>query len=89
MHFDYAFGAFKILGAFDDYVLSYQVGERKPHPKIYLTALEKAKCPASECIYIDDMEPYAVAARRLGMQAIVYRDIQQLERELRALNLDV
>jgi putative hydrolase of the HAD superfamily len=87
MHFDYAFGMFDILKAFDDYVLSYRVGERKPHPKIYLTALQRASCPARACIYIDDMEPYASAARQLGMQAIVFRNAHQLERELAALNV--
>lgn len=89
MHFDYVSGIFEILRTFDDYVLSYRVGERKPHPKIYLTALQKAGCPVGACIYIDDMEPYVVAARQLGMQAIVFRDAQQLQRELSALDIVV
>lgn len=89
MHFDYALRTFEILSAFDDYVLSYRVGERKPHPKIYAVALERAGCPASECVYVDDMEEYVGAARRLGIHALVFRDAQQLEEDLRALNVDV
>jgi FMN phosphatase YigB (HAD superfamily) len=46
MHFEHALGVFEILRLFDDYVLSYRVGERKPNPRIYLTALRKASCPA-------------------------------------------
>jgi len=89
MHFDYAFGAFEILRAFDDYVLSYRVGARKPDPKVYLAALQRAGCQAGECIYIDDKEEYVWAARRLGIQAIVFRNARQLQRELRALNIDI
>ena len=89
MHFDYAFGAFEILRAFDDYVLSYRVGARKPDPKVYLAALQRAGCHAGECIYIDDKEENVWAARRLGIQAIVFKNIQQLRRELRALNIEV
>lgn len=89
MHFDYVFDMFAILRVFDDYVLSYRVGERKPHPRIYMTALQKADCPAGACIYIDDMEEYVWAARRLGMEAIVFKDAQQLQSELKALNIVV
>lgn len=89
MHFDYAFGAFEILRAFDDYVLSYRVGARKPDPKVYLAALQRAGCHAGQCIYIDDKEEYVWAARRLGIQAIVFENTQQLRGELRALNIEV
>ena len=89
MHFDYVLRTFEILSAFDDYVLSYRVGERKPHPNVYAAALERAGCPASECVYVDDMEEYVGAARRLGIHALVFRNAQQLEEDLRALNVDV
>lgn len=89
MHFDYTFSAFEILRVFDHYVLSYRVGEIKPHPKVYITALQRANCPAGESIYIDDTEPYVWAARQLGIQAIVFRNARQLQRELRALNIDI
>jgi HAD superfamily hydrolase (TIGR01509 family) len=65
MHFDYVLNRFEILKAFDHYVVSHQVGERKPHSKIYMVALEMAGCPAEACLYIDDVEPFVIAARRL------------------------
>ncbi|NIQ39120.1 MAG: HAD-IA family hydrolase [Proteobacteria bacterium] len=89
MHFDYVLGVFEILRIFDDYVLSYKVGERKPHPKIYEAVLERAQCPAGDCVYIDDMEENVMAARRLGIQGIVYRNGDQLRRSLRAFRVDI
>lgn len=87
MHFEYALAEFEILHAFDDYILSYQVGERKPHPKIYIAALDRAGCPARECVYIDDMEEYVSAASQLGLRGLVFRDAQHLRGDLRALNV--
>jgi putative hydrolase of the HAD superfamily len=89
MHFDHVFDLYDIVRQFDDYVLSYRVGERKPHPRVYAMALEKAGCSAESCIYIDDIECYVRAAREHGMQAIVFRDAQQLRGELKALNIHV
>jgi putative hydrolase of the HAD superfamily len=87
MHFDYALDRFEILKAFDHYIVSYQVGERKPHSKIYMVALERARCPAEACLYIDDVEPFVTAARRLGMGGVVFRGVKGLEKELISLRI--
>jgi len=87
MHFEYAFERFDVLRLFDDYVLSYRVGETKPHPAIYSAALQKADCPPEDCVYIDDMEAYVAAARQFGMHAFVFRGAHQLEESLRHLSV--
>jgi len=87
MHFEYAFERFDVLRLFDDYVLSYRVGETKPHAAIYSAALQKADCPPEDCVYIDDMEAYVAAARQFGMRAFVFRDARQLEESLRRLSV--
>jgi HAD superfamily hydrolase (TIGR01509 family) len=89
MHFEYAVRTFDILNVFDDHILSYRVGERKPHPEIYLAALRTADCPADECTYIDDIEEYVLAARQAGMHGIVFRDAQQLQKELSAVGIRI
>jgi putative hydrolase of the HAD superfamily len=89
MHFDYARDAFTILREFDDHVLSYEVGERKPHARIYAVALERAGCPPRRCVYIDDIEENVEAARVLGINGIVFRNTRQLQSELRALNVRI
>jgi len=37
-------GRYPLLGHFDDYVLSYQVGAAKPDARIYQVAVERAAC---------------------------------------------
>lgn len=87
MHFEYAKARFEVLQLFDDYVVSYRVGERKPHPAIYSAALQKAGCTPGDCVYIDDIEAYVDAARQFGMHAFVFRDACQLEKSLRRLSV--
>jgi hypothetical protein len=38
-------------------------------------------------VYIDDVEEYVAAARRLRMQAIHFEDAARLRTDLRALNV--
>jgi HAD superfamily hydrolase (TIGR01509 family) len=45
----------------------------KPAPEIYFDALSKLGVRPPECVYVDDIEQYADAARELGMTAIHYR----------------
>jgi FMN phosphatase YigB (HAD superfamily) len=41
---------------FDDYVLSFEAGAMKPHPRIYQIAITKAGAEAAESVFIDDMD---------------------------------
>ncbi len=72
---------------FDGYVLSFEVGSMKPEPGIYRAALESAAVPASEAVFIDDMEANVRAAETLGLRGIVYTPETDLEKELRLLGL--
>ncbi|MDH7512918.1 MAG: HAD family phosphatase [Clostridiales bacterium] len=72
---------------FDAYVLSFEVGVMKPHPRIYQEALKSAGAEASACVFIDDMEENIRAAANLGFKTILYQPRTDLEKELRALGL--
>jgi putative hydrolase of the HAD superfamily len=78
---------FPELMIFDDYVLSYELGQMKPEPGIYRAALDKAGARPSECVFIDDMEENIEGAAALGIPAILYRPETDLGRELRSLGL--
>jgi FMN phosphatase YigB (HAD superfamily) len=39
--------------------------------------------PAPECLFVDDLEANYAAARAAGMQAVVYRDAEQAEMDIR------
>lgn len=72
-------------GIYDEFsllVLSNEVGILKPDPRIYEFTLEKLGVKPEETIYIDDIEEYVVAAERLGMKGMVFKNPSQLKEEL-------
>lgn len=72
---------------FDALVLSYEVGCKKPDPRIYQKALEVAQCRPEECIFIDDREDFLIPARAHGIVTILARSSAQIEHDLlRLLN---
>ena len=60
---------------------------RKPDPAIYRLALEILQTPAAECVFVDDREKNAEAARALGIHAIHYTGPDALRAELGQLGL--
>ena len=62
------------------------VGMRKPEAGIYELTLQRlGGVPASECLFVDDMEVNCQAARDLGMTAVQFHDAEQTRREVEAL----
>lgn len=84
IHFSMVREKYPLLRHFDDFVLSYEVGVLKPAPLIYQAAVARAGCRAEECFFTDDIPLYVEAARRLGMDAVQFQSVAQLERELAA-----
>ena len=68
IHFAHTRNNYKILNIFDDFILSYKVGYKKPNPLIFLHAIKKAKTSPNELLYIDDIYSYIAAARFLGIK---------------------
>jgi HAD superfamily hydrolase (TIGR01509 family) len=68
-------------------VLSYEVGVLKPHAEIYEKAIARAGCDAAECFFTDDLAVNVEAARKHGMDAVLFQSAAQLEDELRARGL--
>ncbi|MFH2001476.1 MAG: HAD family phosphatase, partial [Planctomycetota bacterium] len=81
-HFEYCCRWFPFLKLFDASVLSYVLGCRKPDPEIYRKALVKAGQAPEECLYIDDVEAYVVAASELGIKSICFHGVEPLKSEL-------
>ena len=57
---------------FDEFVVSFEVGARKPAEAFFKEVLTAAAAPAHECMYIDDRPEYVHAARSMGMSGAVY-----------------
>ena len=81
-HFTFAISQFPFLKKFDGYVLSYEVGARKPEKKIYEKALEIAGCQNKECFYTDDILSYIETARLLEIDAEQYTNPEELTQHL-------
>jgi glucose-1-phosphatase len=63
----------KTLDLFDEEVLSFRVGCRKPDRRFYDACLDAAGVPMSECLYIDDREDLLAAADAIGIRGFRYR----------------
>ena len=74
---------YPLLEKFQDYVLSYEVGAMKPAPRIYEAALEATGSAASECFFTDDKPENIEGARRLGIDAELFRGEADLREHLR------
>ena len=83
IHFEAIRARYPQLAHFDDYVLSYQVGAMKPEEAIYQEAIRRAGCEPSRCFFTDDNEANVSAARRAGIDAVVFAGEQDLKRQLR------
>lgn len=89
IHFTHIRNNYKILDIFDDFVLSYEVGYKKPNPLIYLYALKKAKTFPNKIVYIDDIYRFVRVARSFGIKSIQYKDIQKLKTDLKCMNVKI
>ena len=78
---------FAFFDLLDDIILSGEVGQIKPEPQIYKTALQRIGKPASECLFIDDAPANIEQARRMGFAVVLFQSPEQLETELHKLGL--
>jgi len=78
--------AMGIYNHFDFVLLSCQEHLKKPDPKFYQLAIDRAGVVASSIIYVDDKEKYTSAAADLGFNSITYRVNKQLFEELEDLD---
>ena len=89
IHFEHCRKKYRVLDIFDDFVLSYKVGYKKPNPLIYLHTIKKAKTSPNKTAYIDDIQSYVRYAGFLGIKGIKYKNIQKLKTDLKKLNIEI
>ncbi len=78
----------KQVAVFDVTALSYETRTTKPMPQAYEIIADRLEVAVGECVFIDDQERFVTGAREAGMQAIWYKDNEQLKRELEVLLAD-
>jgi putative hydrolase of the HAD superfamily len=77
----------EVYDMFDAVSLSFKVKAMKPDKKIYLDILGKLNARPEECVYIDDMDKYIVAAHQIGIQGIQYISHDTLLHSLKKLHI--
>jgi epoxide hydrolase-like predicted phosphatase len=73
---------FGLYEPFDPCLLSCEIGIEKPDPKAYEFLLAKLKLPAKEILFIDDRPENVEAAKKIGIDAILFESPEQLRKEL-------
>ena len=75
----------KFDDAFDQIVISAEIGVMKPKAEIYLLALEQLGASPGEAVFVDDTVANVEGARAVGMSAIHFRDPALAVTELKSL----
>ena len=68
----------------DVLVCSYEVGTEKPDRRIYRLTCERLGVAPSEAVMVDDAETNVVAAREVGMRAVLFQSTAQAISDLEA-----
>lgn len=76
---------YDIFNLLDGYIISSEVHKIKPEPGIYQCLFERFNLKPEECVFADDKEENVEASRKEGMPAIVFKNTEQFEAELRKL----
>jgi len=72
-----------LLPNFDYHILSWQVRCRKPNPKIYREIFKHGKFLPSEILFIDDTPVNVAAAKKLGINSVLFTTASQLKHDLK------
>jgi epoxide hydrolase-like predicted phosphatase len=75
----------KFDDAFDNMVISGEVGVIKPEARIFRIALEQAGVSPNEAVFVDDFFENVEGCRAVGMHGIHFRDPQEAMGELKNL----
>jgi putative hydrolase of the HAD superfamily len=74
--------------AFDEMIISAEVGMMKPDARIYRLALDKMGVRPAQSVFLDDMLINVEAARSVGMNAIQFTQREKTLEELKQILID-
>ncbi len=70
---------FEVLQQIDNYVVSGDVKLIKPDPRIFKLLLDRFGLKAEDCTFVDDNPDNVEAAKKLGMQGVVFKGVESLD----------
>jgi glucose-1-phosphatase len=78
LHFTHVIDQYPIVHLMDEWILSFEIGAKKPEKRIYDAIFHKMDVGRNEVFYIDDVEQYVEMARGMGMKGLVFRKAADL-----------
>lgn len=78
---DVLFERAALTNYFDFYLSNEDVKESKPHPEMYLTAINRLKLLPEECLILEDNENGIKAANASGAHLLVIHDVHEVNFE--------
>lgn len=78
---------FGFYDPFKPCLLSCEIGLEKPHPEAYSALLEAIQLAPDEIVFIDDKTENVEAAKKMGIDAIVFESPAQIRKELSSRDL--
>lgn len=78
----------KLFEYFDAVLLSNEVGMRKPEKEFFTLASRKLAVSSNRLLFIDNEMRWVRAARKHGLNAILFKSTDQLEKSLNRLDID-
>jgi FMN phosphatase YigB (HAD superfamily) len=82
LHFNYILSKFPVMKTFDKWILSHEVGFKKPAVEIFQKAIEWTSVEPQKILFIDDIKKHVEVAVSLGMQGIHFISAHQMKEEL-------
>jgi len=87
IHQKYGWQKYEFLKYFDKLILSHEVKSLKPEEGIYRAVEEASGFPSEEHFYIDDIQEYVDAAKKLGWDAVQFLNYKKLASDLKERNI--
>jgi glucose-1-phosphatase len=78
MHFSYIMERYPIIHHFDEWILSFEAGAKKPDQRMYDMIFEKKALERHEVLYIDDIPEYIRAAAEFGIPGVVFKEASDI-----------
>ena len=80
---------FAWISHFDHHIFSGEVRSVKPEPAIYQHCIDALGVQPSEALFIDDRDVNLEQARAAGIRGIRFQSVEQLRKDLQALDFTI
>lgn len=82
----YVQAKYPFFDLFDGGVFSCDVNIVKPNPAIYHHILNKYALNSKDCIFFDDTKENVIAARKIGINSVIFTDVVEVEEYIKPSN---